>query len=125
MNRISSIAERVAVSHNVRELLKPYENLPLECDGMTRVVTYILGKAGIRNKTMLGTIEAEGKGEFSPHYWVELASGEVVDYKSRMWFGNDSRIPQGVFKPGGTVVSYDGHLTSLPVNDMVFGILTT
>lgn len=122
--RRTAVADRVAGSGIVESLIGPYESLPVECDGMTRIVTYLLKQAGIRHKVMLGRISVEGKGEFEPHYWVELPSGEVVDYRSRMWFGNDRRIPQGVFRPEGTVVSYDGRSVSLPVSDTVFRILT-
>lgn len=124
MDRFNRIAAKIASSAKVRELMEPYEGLALECDGMTRVVTYVLKQAGIPHKVMLGKIAVEGKGEFEPHYWVELPSGEVVDYKSRMWFGNDGRIPQGVFRPKGTVVTYSGRAVSFPVSDMVFKILT-
>jgi len=124
VDRFDRIVDKVASDSKVRELIKPYEGLRLECDGMTRVVTYLLKQNGIPHKVMLGTIAVDGKGDFSPHYWVELPSGEVVDYKSRMWFGNDRMIPQGVFKPEGTVVSYDGRVVSLPVTEMVFNILT-
>jgi len=91
---------------------------------MARVATYVLGKAGIPHRVMQGRIEVQGKGDFEPHWWVELQSGEVVDYRSRMWFGNDPGIPQGVFRPAGTVVSYVGRPVRMPVSDVVFQMLT-
>ena len=75
-----------SLTDEIVALIKPYQNLPLECDGMTRVITYLLSRAGVPHKTMLGTISVKGMGEFTPHYWIELVDGSIVDYKSRMWF---------------------------------------
>ena len=113
---------------SIRQLLEPYVQLPLECDGMTRVITYLLQTAKIPHRVYVGTIHfnVKGKGEFSPHFWIRLGTetGEIIDYRSRMWFGGDMDIPQGIFKEDPKVISYDGREIALPVSKTVFSILT-
>jgi len=110
----------------IKELLEPYVDLPLECDGMTRVISYILKMEKIPHKVFIGTLVVKGQGEFSPHFWIRLGTGEIIDYRSRMWFGGDMDIPQGIFKEDGKagMVSYDGREIDLPVSKAVFSILT-
>lgn len=108
----------------VEKLIRPYVNLPLECDGMTRVAAYVLRKAGIPVMAFTGRVEIPAKNrDFEPHYWLVLSTGEVVDYKLRMWFGR-AGIPNGVFKPEDEGVVYHGRPTPLPVNDFLFTVLT-
>jgi hypothetical protein len=64
------------------------------------------------------------KGKFGPHFWIRLATGETVDFRSRMWFEGDVRIPQGIFREDGKAVSYAGREIDLPVTKAVFAILT-
>jgi hypothetical protein len=103
--------------------IQPYEELPLDCDGMTRVITYVLTKEQISHSVFTGTIRVEGKGEFKPHFWIRLETGEIVDYRSRLWFKGDGNIPEGIFNEGG-VVLYDGKKVVLDVTEVMFKILT-
>ena len=81
----------------IKQLIEPYVDLPLECDGMTRVISYILTMEKIPHSVFIGTITIQGKGKFSPHFWIRLRTGDIIDYRSRMWFGRDVDIPQGIF----------------------------
>jgi len=108
----------------IRELLEPYVHLPLECDGMTRVMSYILTMGNIPHSVFIGTINVQGKGAFSPHFWIRLGTGEIVDYRSRLWFGGDMDIPQGIFKEDERIAAYEGREIDLPVSKAVFSILT-
>jgi hypothetical protein len=112
---------------SIRTLLEPYTQLPLECDGLTRVFVHLLKTASIPHSVFVGTIDFKGKRKFYPHFWIKLASGEIVDYRSRMWLGEDKTdktIPQGIFKEDPKIVSYEGEEISLPVGKTVFEILT-
>lgn len=33
------------------------------------------------------------------HWWVVLTDGQHCDFRARMWLGDDSRVPHGVFLP--------------------------
>ena len=111
----------MSMKARVEKLMAPYEDLPLECDGMTRVAAYVLRKAGIPVMPFVGGVVFDGD-DFEPHYWLELSSGEVVDYRLRMWFGPSA--PNGIFVPERFDVTYDGRPTPLPVNETLFRILT-
>jgi hypothetical protein len=104
-------------------LIQPYETLPLEGDGMTRVITYVLKKERISHSVFMGTIRVEGRGTFKPHFWIRLKTREIVDYRSRIWFKGDKGIPEGVFKEG-SVVLYEGRKVALNVTEIMFKILT-
>lgn len=114
----------MTTAERVRKLVKPYARLPLECDGMTRVISYLLHQNGIEHKIFVGSISVKRKGKFSPHYWIRLRTGEIVDYRSRMWFNGDKDIPEGVFPENRKVVVYKGEEVPLPVSEVVFKILT-
>jgi hypothetical protein len=110
----------------IRKLLEPYLQLPLECDGMTRVITYLLDEKKIPHSVFLGAIQVRGgngKGRFAPHYWIRLETDEIVDFRSRMWFDGDESIPQGIFKEDGKTISYVGVEINFPVSKEVFQIL--
>ena len=92
----------------------------LECDGSTRVLHYVFTKNGVKHKVMQGSVKI-GKNKIIPlHFWLELPDGNIVDYKSRMWLGND--VDEGIFKPKkGT---YIGKEIDLPMNETLYQILS-
>ena len=114
----------MTTADKVRKLVEPYAKLPLECDGMTKVISYLLHQNKIPHKTFIGSIWVKRKGTFSPHYWIRLKSEMVVDYRSRMWFKGDKDIPEGVFRPERKVVVYAGGEVQLRPNKSIFKILT-
>jgi hypothetical protein len=49
----------------------------------------------------------------APHFWIEVpleAALAVVDYRARMWLGDEADILHGVFDAGESAVVYDGSL---------------
>ena len=80
---------------NVAEILSPYDHAPVECDGFTRIAHTKLVEHGIEHTVMFGWV-AMGERRVT-HLWVELPSGETVDYRARMWLGEEA--PHGVFDP--------------------------
>ena len=106
----------------IEKLTSEYDHLPLECDGMTRVLHYVLEKANIKHKVMYGTIWL-GKKMFEPHFWIELQDKRIVDYRARMWMGE--KAAHGVFKlKDHPLMKYKGRAIQMDVNDMIFKILT-
>jgi hypothetical protein len=105
--------------------LEKYSELPLECDGMTRVVTYLLTQEGISHSVKAGTFFHRGERVVPLHYWVELPDGKTIDYKARMWAGESAEVPHGVFDPKKfPKVKYSGVPTELIVSNFVFKVLT-
>lgn len=73
----------------LREILEPFVTifLPhLECDGATRVVSFLLDKKGIEFDVYVGSISHKDKS-FSPHFWVETKKGTVFDFTAQKWIG--------------------------------------
>lgn len=97
--------------------------LNLECDGLTRVLSYRLTKEGVRHRVMIGSIRT-AKRNIDPHWWIELPDGRTIDYRARMWLGNDDLIPHGVFKREDFPnVKYEGEQHQVKVSDQVYQVL--
>ena len=80
----------------IKDLLDPYDSSQTECDGMTRICHTILSQHHIEHFSMMGTLQFDGQ-EIEPHFWIDLPSGERIDYRARMWLGDSDRVPHGVF----------------------------
>ena len=96
----------------------PYDTCRVECDGMTNILHYVLSHAGIAHEVYTGYVEYGPVG-ISWHMWLKIACREgiaLVDYRARMWLGDDARVPHGVFLPVHfDEVQYVGEVTSLDV----------
>lgn len=110
---------------DILEKLNRYSALALECDGMTRVVSYVLAKAGIAHKVNIGSVFQDEEKLVPIHYWVTLPDARIVDYKLRMWVGDRPDVPHGIFAreefPG---FEYVGKTIPMKVSSLVFDILT-
>lgn len=86
----------------IHQLLVPYDKAPVECDGFTRLAHTALADAGVDHTCHIGRIvSADGERQSPVHYWVELTDGVIIDYRARMWLGDDEGVPHGVFRPNG------------------------
>jgi len=84
----------------VESLTAKYDKLRLECDGLTRVLNYVLMDNKIKHTVYTGHVDYKGgKNHIPMHFWIELGDGRVVDYRLRMWLGKKRDVPHGVFKP--------------------------
>jgi hypothetical protein len=97
---------------DLAHLLDEYDPLHLECDGLTRVLDYVLHQHGIRHKVCAGPISYPATDEsMAPHFWIEVpleGATAIVDYRARMWLGDEADILHGVFRAGESAVVYDG-----------------
>lgn len=117
------------IHKTIETIASQYIDLKLECDGMTRVLSYLLRQNGIEHSYCMGyisRIDKEGFGMIIPHFWIELPDGATVDYRARMWLGNEDCIPNGVFFQGDyEAVKYDVRFVKqLEVSRSVFRLLT-
>lgn len=98
-------------------LLNPYDRLNhLECDGLTQVFHRVLSDANIQHTVNVGKVTHKPTNRIIPlHYWIDVGKLRV-DYRLRMWLGETSDIPHGVFyKNSGKGVSYLGEPVDLPL----------
>lgn len=81
----------------------------LECDGLTFALGHALERAGIRHRRMVGYVSwYPGKELVVPHCWIELGGGYVIDFRLRMWLGNNENVPHGIFWPCPFEIRYYG-----------------
>lgn len=92
--------------HDIQEMLAAYDRSELECDGATRVFSWLLKREGIHHVVKFGRLEFQGQGIegiaapldiVEPHYWIELEDGGTVDFKAEMWLPGREGVPHGVF----------------------------
>lgn len=112
--------------HQQLELrLDAYADLPLECDGMTRVISFALREAKVPHVAKAGELLVDGVHVVPVHYWIELGDGSVVDYRARMWGGDAEHVPHGVFRcEDFQRVEYRGEIVDVSIPQIVFDVLT-
>jgi hypothetical protein len=79
----------------IAELMK-YDDLALECDGMTNVHSYTLTEHGIKHAVVGGHVEVDGVVAIHPHYWIRV-DDLTIDLRARMWAGDHEHVPHGAF----------------------------
>ena len=116
----------------IQAWLDPLDSLPVECDGMTRVIMALLTSNGIEHKVMGGhltdvsplqdKVVRPGPLKAYVHWWIELPSGHLIDYRARMWMGDSAQ--HGVFIKDPTHFDYlhpeQGSLGSYPIQILSF-----
>ncbi|WP_052646834.1 hypothetical protein [Paenibacillus terrae] len=110
----------------LRTALNQLDHCHLECDGMTRVISFLLGLAFIPHSVMIGDITSiRTKSTIQPHLWIKLPNRMIVDYRARMWLGDGEEIPHGIFdSKQWELVRYKGReCTPFPINDPIGHIL--
>lgn len=101
------------------ELTEPYSYCPLECDGLTKVLTTLLQEQAIPHTVYSGTIAPstiQSKGGIV-HQWIEVETADegrrTLDYRVRQWFGSRSEVPHGIFDPALFLFTYIGEPVDL------------
>ncbi|WP_197477060.1 hypothetical protein [Paenibacillus glucanolyticus] len=98
----------------------------LECDGMTRIISYILNRSGVNHRAMAGSIRDRVTNKIiQPHLWIVIEDETNIDYRAKMWLGDREDIPHGVFEPREwSRVEYCGQaLETSELNDSISHIL--
>lgn len=92
------------------------DDCDVECDGMTYAISYLLGKAGIAHARKIGHVECPQTFQVvHPHCWIELDADTVIDFRLRMWLGDEDRIPHGVFRVSEHDIRYTGQIQDRPI----------
>lgn len=99
------------------QLLTPFIDAPVGCDGFTRLAHTALSNAGIEHTCMMGrVVSLDSKARSPIHFWIELEDGRLIDYRARMWLGDCQNVPHGVFQPFHFKSwVYRGEVIDLPV----------
>ncbi|MBX3232006.1 MAG: hypothetical protein KIT84_20180 [Labilithrix sp.] len=109
----------------LQNLLNAFADLPLECDGMTRVLSFALREAGVPHVAKAGDLLVDGVRVVPIHFWIELSDGSLVDYRARMWSGEGDHVPHGVFRSEDCPrVEYRGEAVDVSMPRVVFDVLT-
>jgi hypothetical protein len=134
MSRVTALLTALLDGHKVKvqkafdidaELAK-FDGLLLECDGMSRVLSFSLSQMGVRHVVKQGQLLVDGQKVVPIHQWIELSDGRLVDYRARMWAGKNDEIPHGVFSPADFKrVQYSGFAFDPNVDEKLFKLLTT
>lgn len=77
--------------------LDALDSAPLECDGMTRVISTLMQRDDVAHRVLVGRLEVEGCGVIPTHWWIELLDGRTCDLRARMWLGGSGLVPHGLF----------------------------
>lgn len=103
------------------ELLQ-YEDLELDCDGVTDMIALHLQDKGLEFRYMSGSVEEGRTGRLvSPHCWIEI-EGRIIDLRLRRWLGDRDTVPHGIFKSIDTNYRYSGfQCDHQPVNWLAIG----
>lgn len=100
---------------------------PLECDGMTRVISTVMQRDRIDHQVHVGQLRIKGVGEIPHHWWIVLPDGRICDLRARMWLGCDPLVPHGLFSPMGPqqyAASASIPLASIKLSSTIFLCLT-
>lgn len=89
-----------AAGEDLPPLLCRLDPLPLECDGMTRVLSTLLTRDEVPHRVAIGSLSVTGVGTIDLHWWIELSDDRVCDLRARMWLGSEDGVPHGCFVPG-------------------------
>lgn len=115
----------------LKKILDFYDDLSLECDGFTRVASYVLDYLGIpyvafAGEAHVGDNVANKCHHVRYHCWIEIQdqANTIVDYRLRMW--THPGAPHGVFcVTDSQSVRYIRHKQlQLAVSTTIFNILT-
>lgn len=92
--------EQLEMGHpgGIRGLLEEHDHPDLECDGATRVFSWLLKREKVGHTVMGGRLEVDGAGVVEPHYWILLDDGRIIDYKARRWLPDAEGVPHGIFE---------------------------
>lgn len=106
--------------------LAQVDALPLECDGLTRVISTLMQREGIPHQVCIGKLSITKVGMIPLHWWIVLPDGLICDYRARMWLGNLPQVPHGLFAPSQDHVYTTSNLVdlaSIKLTEPLFTIL--
>lgn len=109
--------------------LLPLADINAECFELSWVLHEELTRTGYLVTGHSGYVKAAAGDVVAPHFWLSV-DGYIVDFRLRMWLGDEDFVPHGIFKASdaagfdycGEVYAFS-RLTDLELFDLSDGIL--
>lgn len=111
----------------LEQWLAQLDQLPLECDGLTRCISTLMQRDGIEHRVLVGSLAITGVGSIPHHWWIAMPDGTLCDFRARMWLGDDASVPHGLFVPEAHhayVVQDELQLDQVRLRPTIFTALT-
>lgn len=113
------------------QVLHKYDQVPLECDGHTLIVSNLLRQLQITHQRSYGKVVLSTGQIISPHLWITCHS-YTIDYRLRMWgsfsVSDLDTLPHGLFFneviPSSVEYVEMGNAPAPMLNDDIFDLLT-
>jgi len=77
--------------------LLPLADINAECFELSWVLHETLTRAGYIVTGYSGYVKAASGDTVAPHFWLSV-DGYIVDFRLRMWLGDEDSVPHGIFK---------------------------
>ena len=114
-------------------LIDNYDQLPLECDGMSRLLSHEFYRLGLVYNCYMGEVSNGKDGSnVYPHFWVELPVMGVeplfVDLRLRMWLGDREDVPHGIFlekEYPHILYTNKQYVRTPPLSDVLYKVLSS
>lgn len=105
--------------------LAPVADLPLECDGLTRVISMLMQREGLAHRVCIGALAIPGVGRIPYHWWIVMPDGQTCDFRARMWLGNAPQVPHGLCSPALHIYTAESEVepVSIALPPAIFTIL--
>lgn len=113
------------------QILLKYEQVPIECDGHTLIVSNLLRQLQITHERAYGEVVLSTGQIISPHLWITCHS-YTIDYRLRMWgrfsVSDLDSLPHGLFFtetiPSSVEYVEMGNSPAPMLSDDIFDLLT-
>lgn len=108
----------------IEKLLEELISAPsLECDGFTRMALTLLYRHSIPCKAFMGELVLKDGRAIPLHFWLECGSF-LIDYKARMWLGEDALVPHGTMLTAEVCHLYHGQPVDMqPLPDPIYKLM--
>lgn len=77
--------------------LLPLADINAECFELSWVLHEALTRTGYIVTGHSGYVKATAGDVVAPHFWLSV-DGYIVDFRLRMWLGDEDFVPHGIFK---------------------------
>lgn len=116
---------------HLNQVFLKYDQVPVECDGHTLIVSNLLTQQRITHKRVYGEVILSTGQVVSPHFWI-TSSSYIIDYRLRMWgrwsVSDPDTLPHGIFStdsvPSNVIYAERGSAPAPMLNDAIINLMT-